>query len=82
MSTLISVYNSDGCVGRCDAKCYEAECEVCNCICGGVNHGVGLSKAQDNTRKYADEWIEKYKEENGADVKGEINIELLQLNLF
>ena len=25
MTTLISVYNSEGCVGRCDARCYNAE---------------------------------------------------------
>jgi len=24
VTTLIAVYNSEGCVGRCDARCYEA----------------------------------------------------------
>lgn len=24
MTTLLAVYDSDGCVGRCDAKCYDA----------------------------------------------------------
>jgi len=42
---LIEVRNSDGVVGRCDAKCYEAGTPKCKCVCGGVNHGVGLNKA-------------------------------------
>lgn len=49
MATLIAVYNSEGCVGRCDAKCYNATTEQCTCICGGVNHGAGFRKAADNT---------------------------------
>lgn len=51
MTTLISVYNSDGCQGRCDAKCYDAQGETCNCICGGKNHGAGLKQAIENTRE-------------------------------
>lgn len=50
MTTLIAVYNSDGCVGRCDAKCYEAVAGECHCVCGGANHGAGLSRARDNVR--------------------------------
>jgi len=83
MSTLISVYNSDGCVGRCDAKCYDAITPHCDCICGGMNHGAGLNKAQDNTREYCEEWIDRYKKERGiADGKGIVNPDLFQLNLF
>ncbi len=52
MTTLIAVYNSEGCVGRCDAKCYEAEHPECECICGGLNHGTGLVRAQDNTMRW------------------------------
>ena len=51
MTTVFSVHNSDGCVGRCDAKCHEAEGDECHCICGGVMHGVGGKIAQDD-RKY------------------------------
>ena len=49
MTTLIAVYNNDGCKGRCDARCYEA-CEPhCDCVCGGRNHGAGLERAVENT---------------------------------
>lgn len=83
MSTLIAVYNSDGCVGRCDAKCYEATSPTCDCICGGMNHGAGKKKAEENTRQYAEEWIERYKmEKNIPDAESRINPELRQLSLF
>lgn len=45
MTTLIAVYNSDGCVGRCDARCYLAKTPECDCICGGKNHGAGVARA-------------------------------------
>lgn len=61
---LIEVRNSDGVVGRCDAKCYTAKTPKCECICGGMNHGAGESNAIDNTREYAEEWIEAYDEKN------------------
>lgn len=59
MSTLIAVYNSSGCVGRCDAKCYDAIEDECDCICGGANHGAGKQQAIDNTRAWADTWISR-----------------------
>ena len=59
MTTLIAVYNSEGCVGRCDARCYEAAEPDCDCICGGRNHGAGKEQAIDNTRELAESWIEK-----------------------
>lgn len=61
MTTLISVHTSSGCVGRCDAKCYNAETTECTCICGGKNHGAGLVRAVENTREMAETWIEHYK---------------------
>lgn len=51
MATIFAVYNNDGCVGRCDAKCHEAKEPECHCICGGAFHGVGAKIAQDD-RKY------------------------------
>ena len=54
MPTLIAVYDSDGCVGRCDAKCYEALEPECDCICGGRNHGVGHKRALENTAELVD----------------------------
>lgn len=59
MTTLIAVYNSDGCVGRCDARCYDAADEACECICGGTNHGAGKQQALDNTREMAEAWVEQ-----------------------
>ncbi len=50
---LMSVYNPEGLQGRCDEKCYNATSTRCVCICGGVNHGVGLDKAIENTRDIA-----------------------------
>lgn len=51
MATAIAVYNSEGCVGRCDARCHEAQSPDCDCICGGRLHGVGASSAiEQNTR--------------------------------
>jgi hypothetical protein len=58
MTTLIAVYNSEGCVGRCDARCYDADEPGCECICGGRNHGAGKQQALDNTRELAESWIE------------------------
>lgn len=45
MTTVLAIYNSDGCVGRCDAKCHEASTSECDCICGGRNHGKGTERA-------------------------------------
>ncbi len=58
MTTLIAVYNSEGCVGRCDAKCYEAAEPDCDCICQGRNQGAGKQQALDNTRELAEGWLE------------------------
>ncbi len=63
MSTLIAVYNSEGCVGRCDARCYEAESATCECICGGRNHGAGRTQAIENTRELASRWVESARAE-------------------
>lgn len=57
MTTLIAIYNSDGCVGRCDAKCYDATHPDCDCICGGLNHGAGRKRAAENTRELARQWV-------------------------
>lgn len=53
MPTLMTVGNSEG-ERRCDAKCYDAIDSHCTCICGGVNHGVGLKAAQGNCQKIAE----------------------------
>lgn len=52
MATLIIARKADGSLlGRCDAKCYNAKGLKCTCVCGGMNHGVGLNQAIDNIHK-------------------------------
>lgn len=58
MATLIEVRNSDGVVGRRDAKCYDATEPECVCICGGVNHGVGRNQAVENTADMLERGLE------------------------
>lgn len=55
MSTLMSFSTPGGSSGRCDARCYNAHSEICNCCCGGINHGVGLQRAQENTNQICKE---------------------------
>ena len=59
MTTLIAVHTSEGCVGRCDARCYDAAELECDCICEGRNHGAGKQQAIDNTRELAGSWLER-----------------------
>ena len=52
MTTVLAVYNSEGVVGRCDARCHDAVEPDCDCICGGANHGGGTARAIENTREH------------------------------
>lgn len=54
MTTLLVVGNSEGIVGRCDAKCYEATGPECDCICNGRNHGAGRQVAVERTAQLVD----------------------------
>lgn len=65
--TLIEVRNSEGVVGRCDAKCYDAHGPGCDCICHGANHGAGLTQAAANTRELGLAWLEEWAVEHGED---------------
>ena len=81
--TLIAAYNSDGCVGSCDAKCYIAASHDCDCICGGANHGAGQQQAVANTRELVETWIDAYKANHpGQELKFKQNEEVKQLSLF
>ena len=57
MAALIAIYTSQGCIGRCDARCYQATRPDCTCICGGRNHGKGFEQSIINTRTMASGWI-------------------------
>lgn len=81
MATLIAVYNSEGCVGRCDAKCYNATCENCTCICGGTNHGAGIQKAAQNTQELAEKWIEEFQAQHPEE-QLKFKQAIMQKNLF
>lgn len=83
MATLIAAYNSSGCIGRCDAKCYDAIHPDCDCICGGANHGCGQQQAFENTTKLFESWIEDYNRTHDDVIKYEIPaLNPVQLNLF
>ena len=48
--TLFSAYLPNGQkLGQCDASCYDGTGTRCKCICGGINHGVGLQQAAAQT---------------------------------
>jgi hypothetical protein len=83
MTTLIAVYNSEGCVGRCDARCYNAKEPKCECICGGANHGAGLQQALDNTREYVERWVEDYAQKHTISIeRTELAEAIQQLGLW
>ena len=67
--TLVSVYNSDGCVGRCDAQCYDAKHLDCDCVCGGANHGKGEAAAMENARAHGKRWAAEIAERSGVSVR-------------
>jgi hypothetical protein len=56
MTALLTVYNSGGMAGRCDALCYDATGPDCTCICRSKNHGVGRQRAEENARELAATW--------------------------
>jgi len=83
MTTAIAVYTSDGCVGRCDAKCHNATAPECDCICGGRLHGAGDQAIQLHT-----DWIDpdgelrrRFAQLHGHD-PADLRLEFAQLELF
>ena len=81
MTTLLAVYNSEGCQGRCDARCYDAIHEECACCCGGLNHAVGQVKAQNNTIDMLDSMINFCKQTYGERVDILSNVIARQMEL-
>ena len=82
MATVIAVYNSQGCVGRCDAKCHEAKEPECHCICGGANHGAGITQARANTKKIAEARIRANVPKDQVDKALRVFKEQRQLKMF
>ena len=62
MPVLMEVRNASGVVGKCDARCYEARSDHCNCVCGGANHGIGLYEARQQTAAKAGDWMQAYRD--------------------
>jgi hypothetical protein len=73
MTTLISAKYPGGTYRRCDSRCHHATGPYRDCICGGVNHGVGHEQAVINTREHAQEWIDRYQAEHPDVVSIRIN---------
>lgn len=82
MTTLIAVHNSEGCVGRCDARCYDAAEPDCDCICGGRNHGAGKEQALGNTRELAESWLEQARANSQDISRAELAIDAMHEPLF
>ncbi len=68
MATLLSYNSSGGDSGRCDAKCYDATSAPCDCICGGRNHGVGETRAIEQTVAAARSMLEEHSHKTGRPV--------------
>lgn len=59
MPTLMQWSNSDGILGRCDAKCHDAAEPACDCMCGGRYHGAARQGVLDERiRTHWDEIVE------------------------
>lgn len=82
MTTLIAAYNSDGCVGRCDCRCYHALGPECRCLCRGANHGVGRQEAIQNTRELAETWLEQARADGQDLTRAEVTIGAFHQSLF
>jgi hypothetical protein len=82
VTTLIAVYNSEGCIGRCDARCYEAAEPECDCICGGRKHGAGQEQALDNTRELAESWLERARASGQDITRAELAVTAMHEPLF
>jgi hypothetical protein len=83
MPALITAYqNGKRRLSRCDATCYTARSvrvDRCACICGGANHGVGLTKAIANTAALQGDWKTAYRKAH----KGPITFKTAdQIDLF
>ena len=62
MTTIYTVHKSDQVIGRCNAKCHNAEGIVCHCCCGGGHHGIGSKAAvEDRNNLTDDELVETCK---------------------
>ena len=63
MASVMSTYFKAGhSIRSCNAICYDATKEECNCICGGINHGKGFEKAHQNVAEAHKTFMEAFKD--------------------
>ena len=79
---IFAVYNSEGCVGRCDARCHNAVGFDCECICGGAFHGVGSEIALQDRSTLTDDEILSGILPDQPGSGGRVVRAVAQLNLF
>lgn len=48
MTVLLELRRRKRVISVCDQRCYNGKGLRCNCICKGLNHGVGLEQAIQN----------------------------------
>lgn len=49
---LLHLPGKDGKGGRsCDGRCHDAKGDKCTCVCEGLLHGIGLTRARNITRE-------------------------------
>jgi hypothetical protein len=82
VTALIAVWTGDGCVGRCDSKCYNAWGPECHCICQGANHGAGRQEAVENTRELGESWLEHAQANRQGIALAEVLIDTRHEHLF
>ena len=58
---------ADNIAGSCNSDCYadkRTPASVCECICMGNNHGVGIQRARRQIKFQGYGWVEQYMLEN------------------
>lgn len=66
MPPVIVVHNPRG-GGSCDARCYNATGNHCQCVCQGANHGAGADQALRNAARHADQWTRRHRRRHPHD---------------
>jgi hypothetical protein len=59
MTALLTIRLAGSVVQSCDARCYNAKHDDCDCCCEKANHGVGLEQATANARQMWAVWADR-----------------------
>ncbi|MET8006156.1 hypothetical protein [Nonomuraea glycinis] len=80
---MMAVHRPGGRTQRCDGRCYTAGKDTdCDCVCEGMNHGVGLRQAIVNTREHAKRWETNARAQDPEIRRVEVGFEAQQDDLF